>query len=1125
MNPEEVTLGDGAFRPDMISATWPTSALFLLALALLAAWVASHVAARRLGGAWMIELPMLLGRMVLGTVCLWTICSLASRITSFEFATNWSLWFIAAMSAICLEIVLSLYMLERKIVSRKVGLTLFSLRVALVLLLGFMLAQPVLTSILSQIEGRIVAILVDDSASMDVVDTQLSESEKLRLVELLDPKLAKRPHALDDATDRLRPILAKLQAESAALVPLRALEQQAALTQSRTRGAKLSELIADARDAIQKPSGDIRELLDGDLKLSDSTREGLKGVLARLDAESKPSLEAVAKNAKELSTTEPANLPAVLNRLDRSLNDLNEKLVIVINELPAAVTLVDADYFASLPDYVRNQIDEITGQSRAAIAKAVLLGNEKVGQGLAAKIRDDYEVRIYRFASEAAQVDADAWTKSDLKDLAQLPTAQVGDLKPEPNQDASTQGAATSNRGADPLRLGTDMRAAMKFVAAASPAKSLGGVIIVGDGHHNAPESPEVVARQFAAEGVPVSTVAVGSRRSPIDVAVVSLDGPRTVLSEDRVDVKAKIQVAGLKGQQIRVKLIETGAAIDSNQQPAPGGDDSQDSASSEAPLDEKIISVASDPFEAEVLLSATPDELRMHNYVVIAEPVDEEAAKLDIVADNNRRTTRISVTDERIKVLIVEARPRYEFRYLRNLLAGRDKTVKLQSLLLQPDEIAEIPPADAVHASVSRPAKDTEATLPPENEQEWMKFDLIVLGDVSPAQLGEGSDEMLRKFVEQRGGTLVVIAGPNFMPHAYTETELAELLPIVVEPVDGALLHGPEPSFAVSLTTVGRDDPITRQSTEGDDNVAFWDNLPPLYWRHPVLDVKPGAKVLAYATTPEQETEFQRIEENNEATIEDLLELRRAQERKNALIVTQNVGSGKVLCMATDRTWRLRYRTGDRYHHRLWGQILRWGQPEKLQAGTDLVRLGTSQTSYGQDDPVVVKARIVDEEFSPIEDEEAAVHVYQGSELVLSHKLSFLPDSGGRYEATLGELPGDGGEYRIELYSPLAQPLIEKENVLKVETVIDVQSRAATSRELVELTTDRNLLAKLAADGGGRFVEINRTGELLATFRQPINDEVEQERFRIWDSWPLLLLMVGVVTAEWTLRKKVGLA
>ncbi|MEX0866277.1 MAG: hypothetical protein WD030_02895, partial [Pirellulales bacterium] len=424
MNPEEVALGEGAFRPDMISATWPTSALFLLALALLAAWVTSHVVARRIGSGWMVELPMLLGRMVLGTVCLWTIFSLASRITSFEFATNWSLWFIAAMSAICLEIVLSLYMLERKIVSRKVGLTLFSLRVALVLLLGFMLAQPVLTSILSQIEGRIVAILVDDSASMDVVDTQLTESEKLRLVELLDPKLAKRPHALDDAADRLRPILAKLQAESAALVPLRALEQQAALAQIRTRGAKLSELIADARDAIQKPSDDIRELLDGELKLSDSTREGLKGVLARLDAESKPSLEAVAKNAKELNTTEPANLAAVLNRLDRSLNDLNEKLVIVINELPAAVTLVDADYFASLPDYVRNQIDETTGQSRAAIAKAVLLGNEKVGKGLAAKIRDDYEVRIFRFSSEAAQVDADAWTKSDLKDLAQLPTGQ-----------------------------------------------------------------------------------------------------------------------------------------------------------------------------------------------------------------------------------------------------------------------------------------------------------------------------------------------------------------------------------------------------------------------------------------------------------------------------------------------------------------------------------------------------------------------------------------------------------------------------------------------------------------------------------------------------------------------------
>ena len=60
----------------------------------------------------------------------------------------------------------------------------------------------------------------------------------------------------------------------------------------------------------------------------------------------------------------------------------------------------------------------------------------------------------------------------------------------------------------------------------------------------------------------------------------------------------------------------------------------------------------------------------------------------------------------------------------------------------------------------------------------------------------------------------------------------------------------------------------------------------------------------------------------------------------RNALVVSQVYGRGKVLLLAFDETWRLRYKAGDIYHHRFWGQIMRWGVGEKLRAGEPGLRL-----------------------------------------------------------------------------------------------------------------------------------------------------------------------------------------
>src|SRR5262249_40888804 len=61
------------------------------------------------------------------------------------------------------------------------------------------------------------------------------------------------------------------------------------------------------------------------------------------------------------------------------------------------------------------------------------------------------------------------------------------------------------------------------------------------------------------------------------------------------------------------------------------------------------------------------------------------------------------------------------------------------------------------------------------------------------------------------------------------------------------------------------------------------------------------------------------------QAVEEARVQIQRAQEREQPLIVRQNYGFGRVLYIALDSTWRWRYKVGDQHHHRFWGQVIHW--------------------------------------------------------------------------------------------------------------------------------------------------------------------------------------------------------
>jgi hypothetical protein len=333
--------------------------------------------------------------------------------------------------------------------------------------------------------------------------------------------------------------------------------------------------------------------------------------------------------------------------------------------------------------------------------------------------------------------------------------------------------------------------------------------------------------------------------------------------------------------------------------------------------------------------------------------------------------------------------------------------------------------------------------------------------------------------------------------------------------------LASPERAFRIGLTVEGEAHTILREKVDPVENKQVWEGFPPIFWRHPLTGTKPGATVLAYAV-PIPPPDFLAGDAAGAGPGADEAALRRREafERDNPLLALHNLGAGRVLFLGFDGTWRLRYRVGDTFHHRFWGQVMRWATANKLPAGTDFVRIGTDRTRYPAGEPVQVRAKIVRADYTPVRSDNVAVKIVSTDGKTLRQPLKYVEGSSGLYEAEVRGLTG--GSYRVELDAPAAEPMLASEGIKTVWTQFSVDP--AFPVETVDLAPDRGLMSRLASLSRGILAGPADADRVLDALGPGTVIEHERHEYVLWDSWPLWLGMVLLATAEWILRKKVGL-
>lgn len=618
------------------------------------------------------------------------------------------------------------------------------------------------------------------------------------------------------------------------------------------------------------------------------------------------------------------------------------------------------------------------------------------------------------------------------------------------------------------------------------------GVVLLTDGRHNVHEPgnlrrepPAKKSVELGEHALPVFPIAIGPRQGPPDVALVGLKAQPTVFKDVDVPIEARFKITGLPAQEVVVELQRPG----------------------KPPVEKKIKHDGKDAYH-NVTFQVRMDEAGTQAMTVTARPAEKETR-----TDNNGRPVTINVADEKARVLVIDGEARWELHYLQSVLQ-RDRAMQPTSVVFLQPRLGRISEEDLQKAGNPR-------TTLPDGPDALAGYDCIILGDVSPDQLPLADRQRLEKYVADRGGTLVLLAGKRFMPLGYPLQDLksaaTELDPIQkLLPVEQPHTVTPKKGFPVSLTEEGRLTTFLQMEEVAEDSETRWAELPPHYWGV-VGKAKPGATALAFYADPKDDA--LKGDKKTES------------EKDNALIVRQNYGFGRVLFVGLDSTWRWRYKVGDVYHHRFWSQAIRWAASDKpLIAGNEWVRFGAPEPVYKQGQAVDLVVRLA-EEVRPLgPDAAAGARVLRQEAGGKEEAVALVPLE--RREAQPRVLEGQvrdlpAGQYAIELVIPelgdrLNGPTGPDGQPGKLRAGFTVSG--PEGEEIVELSLNWPLLEEIAAKSGGKVFPAENAGELVDLLREKGATKTEHWEFRLWQSWGTLLVFLVLLTVEWVWRKFVGL-
>ena len=663
-------------------------------------------------------------------------------------------------------------------------------------------------------------------------------------------------------------------------------------------------------------------------------------------------------------------------------------------------------------------------------------------------------------------------------DLTLLPILKKNDGKSRSDNgavDAGDESSETIDWSNSLAATGTETRLTENLHKLLHQQRSepVSAVIVLSDGGDTTAMAVDSAIRLALELRVPVYTVGLGTAQRERNVAITNVAAPTRVYPGDKFQIIAYVQSHDLAGRRATVRVFSQGS--DAN-------------ASPEKLESKKIISLSADGEILSVTFDIQPgeDEVGRRLYSVRVDALSDDVFE----DDNSWGPLPIEIVERRLRVLIIAGGPTREYRFLRNQLR-RDRQVELVEWPQWSDPSLSHDKFAVVHEF-------------PASLAELDEFDAVVAFDPDWQSLSTQQIAALERWVGNRAGGLIAIAGPIYTDRWTYDARMAKLrtlYPVRFNERFSLLADARDASqhpWPLKFTGEGMRAKFLWLDDDPVESKNIWSQFEGVYGYYRVRGSKPGTTIYAEYSDPQA---------------------------GDAIYMAEQVyGAGRVFYMGSGELWRLRT-LSDGYFETFYTKLIRHVSQARLARQNPRGMLLVEQQPYGLGSTITVRAQLKDEQFEPLRQPNVPLDIVRPGQS--QQTILLVPET-----AHDGMYVGQFTAQRQGLY----QLVLPVPGSIGDSVTADIRV-APSDAEARHRLLNETLLKQLAADTGGDYYAGLAAIEGTPGVQQPLVARLEDQTrttFLVgspdmtwqkeWMTW-LLGVMCGLLCLEWTIRRLLKMA
>jgi hypothetical protein len=287
-----------------------------------------------------------------------------------------------------------------------------------------------------------------------------------------------------------------------------------------------------------------------------------------------------------------------------------------------------------------------------------------------------------------------------------------------------------------------------------------------------------------------------------------------------------------------------------------------------------------------------------------------------------------------------------------------------------------------------------------------------------------------------------------------------------------------------VVVTPEGENHPIMRLAATPDQTRRLWTALPALAASAPLGAPRPGATVLAVAA---------------------------AAGGVAPIIAVQRFGQGRSMVFAGEASWRwkMMLASHDRTYELFWRHAARW----LAGPAPDPVSIVVPDAPE-QGDAAAIDIDARDSAFAPVPN--AIVEATLTAPGGVAETLVLRKDDPAGSRFTTPFSPGQAGLYRVRADARQGSvPLGAAERWIYV---------GGSDREFADPRLNEGFLDRIARASGGRYVRAADASQVITLLQSGLTQNAAPQQRDLWHQPWTFALVVVLLAAEWTLRRRWGL-